>query len=340
MKKVRILSIDGGGIRGILPGTVLKYIEEQLVEREGPDVKIADYVDMIAGTSTGGILACMYLTPDENGKPRYSASKALDVYLKNGGKIFDISFKKKIMSLGGLTDEKYSVKELESALEEYFEDVKLSQLIKPSLITSYDIEKREAKFFTSADATGEIYDFYVKDVARSTSAAPTYFEPARVKSLYGAPFPLIDGGVFANNPTLCAYAEARTMDFSNDGKPVKPTAKDMVIISIGTGSIEKVYKYDDMKDSGMVGWIQPIIDIMMAGNSETVHHQLKLIFDTLEGDAQKDYYRLEPEIRNANNEMDDASDANLQALHEDGLAFISENEGKLNEIIDKLIANK
>lgn len=340
MSKVRILSIDGGGIRGILPGTILNYIEDQLKKKEGSSVKIADYVDMIAGTSTGGILACMYLIPDVNGGAKYSATDALNVYLKNGGKIFDVSFKQRLLSVGGLNDEKYTAKELESALKKYFEDTKLSQLLKPSLITAYDIEKREAKFFTSSDANNDVSDYYVRDVARSTSAAPTYFEPAKIKSLFGASYPLIDGGVFANNPTLCAYAEARTMDFKAMGKPTKPTAKDMLIVSIGTGSVEKSYKYDSMKDSGKIGWIQPIIDIMMTGNSETVNYQLKLIFDTLEGESKKDYYRLEPKITKANNEMDDASDKNLNALHEDGLTFISDNVDLLNEIVDKLIKNK
>ncbi len=342
MSKIRILSIDGGGIRGVLPGTILNYIERKLQEKKGAGVKLSEYFDMIAGTSTGGILTCLYLVPDETGKPKYSASKALDIYLKKGGEIFDVGFRKKIMSIGGLSDEKYSEKALEKQLAEYFKDTKLSELLKPCLVPAYDIEKREAKFFTSHDAESDLYDYFVKDVARSTSAAPTYFEPARVKSLFGAPFPLIDGGVFANNPALCAYAEARTINFEDlsHGKPNKPTAKDMMIVSIGTGSVEKSYKYDDMKNSGMIGWIQPIIDIMMSGNSETVHYQLKLIFDTLGEGDRDNYYRLEPQIRSANNEMDDASEKNLQALHEDGLSFVSENEAVLDEIIDKLIANE
>lgn len=256
MKKTRILSIDGGGIRGVLPGTVLTYIEDRLQAKEGDHVKLSDYLDMVAGTSTGGILACCYLIPDENGRAKYSAEDALNIYMERGGQIFDVSTWEKIRRLGGLRDEKYPEQALEKALKDYFGNTKLSELIKPCLITSYDIEKREAKFFTSADATSDVYDYYVRDVARATSAAPTYFEPARIKSLYGAPFPLVDGGVFANNPALCAYAEARGTDFSDvlgrDDKPKKPSASDMFVVSIGTGSVEKPYAYEDMKDKGKI----------------------------------------------------------------------------------------
>ena len=95
-------------------------------------------------------------------------------------------------------------------LTTYFGDVTLDKLIKPSLITSYNISDRNAIFFTSADArTDDIYNFYVRDVARATSAAPTYFSPAHIESMNRQIFSLVDGGMFANNPALCAYAEAR-----------------------------------------------------------------------------------------------------------------------------------
>ena len=83
-KLTRILSIDGGGIRGILPGQVLVSLEEKLKKLDkNKDAKIADYFDLIAGTSTGGILSCMYLTPtdEKNKRPKFSAKKAVELYL-------------------------------------------------------------------------------------------------------------------------------------------------------------------------------------------------------------------------------------------------------------------
>jgi len=348
-KKIRILSIDGGGIRGILPGVILTYIEDRLMEKEGKNVRLCDYFDLLTGTSTGGILTCTYLVPgrDSDGKPtrrpKFTAKQAVDIYLERGDDIFDLTLAQKIRSKGGLSDEKYNAKELELALNDYFGETMLSELLKPCLITSYDIRNRRAHFFSQVDAkNSNTHDFQVKEVARATSAAPTYFEVTRVKSEYGTPYPLIDGGVFANNPAMCAYAEARSIPFStvlqDPEKSDKPYAKDMIIVSIGTGSTSKPYQYSDAKDWGMIEWIQPIIDIMMSGNSETVSYQLRKIWETT--GTPDNYIRLEPSLYEANSRMDDASIKNLRALHEAGLKYVSDNSVLLDSLADKLIANK
>lgn len=339
-KKVRILSIDGGGIRGILPGTILTYIEEQLKKKD-LDATIGKYFDFIAGTSTGGILSLLYLCPNDKGGYKYSAQEALDLYLNQGDEIFDISFKKKLTSLGGILDEKYSEKELEEALNDYLKDTKLSEILKPCLITSYDMRNRRAHFFTSHDAQDDIRNYYLKDVARATSAAPTYFEPARIKSLYGTPYALVDGGVFANNPTLCAYSEARTIDFSkqSNNKPDQPGAKDMIIVSLGTGTVKEPYHYKDFKDANKIKWIVPMLDIMMSGNSETVDYQLQQIYGTLDEQDQENYFRIQPELNYADNAMDNASLENLKALHHDGKLAVEAHLETLDQIVEKIYEN-
>lgn len=344
MKKIRILSLDGGGIRGILSGTILTYIEEELQKKtNNPNASISQYFDFIAGTSTGGILSMIYLCPNEEGENKFKARQALNIYLEQGDDIFDITFGKKIESFNGIFDEKYSEKELEKSLKEYFQDTRLSETLKPCLITSYDIRNRKAFFFTSLEAKSEVRDFYLKDVARATSAAPTYFEASRIKSIYGSPHSLIDGGVFANNPSLCAYAEARTIKFSevlnNMEKPDMPSAKDMLIISIGTGSVKQPYHYEDFKDAGVLKWIKPLIDIMMSGNSETVDYQLKKIYETLSRKNCEDYYRIQPKLIHADSAMDNGKPENLKALYEDGLLAVAEYKEELDAIVDKLIDN-
>jgi len=275
-KLTRILSIDGGGIRGILPGQILVSLEDKLKTMDNnPDAHIADYFDLIAGTSTGGILSCMYLSPSESkpNRPRFTARKAVDLYLDRGDEIFDVSFWQKMKSIGGVSDEKYSEKELEEALDDYLDDLKLSELLKPCLVTAYDIKRRKGHFFRSHKAkTDKAYEFFVKDAARATSAAPTYFEVARIKGGDKLVYPLIDGGVFVNNPALCAYSEARTWTF--DSKRKKPKAAEMAILSIGTGGSDKSFEYKKAKDWGALQWIQPIIDIMMSGVADTVDYQL------------------------------------------------------------------
>ena len=122
-------------------------------------------------------------------------------------------------------------------------------------------------------------------------------------------------------------------------KPDLPTAKDMIIISMGTGSIKKPYHYHDYKDAGQVKWVEPIIDILMSGNSETVDYQIQQMYKTLQADESQNYYRLEPSLREAHSEMDDVAQDNLFNLQQAGLWYIDKNKQKIDEIVDKILAN-
>ncbi|MDN3670330.1 patatin-like phospholipase family protein [Echinicola jeungdonensis] len=251
-----------------------------------------DYLDFVAGTSTGGILSCGLLTPSDEDpqKPKFKVQEVVNLYHKHGKAIFHKSFWHEVRGLWGILDEKFPNKALRKALQKQFGEIKLSQLIKPCLITSYEINNRKAKFFTQHNANlSPSEDFLVKEVAQATSAAPTYFQVAMIKSAIGVNYPLIDGGVFANNPAMCAYAETRKLDFKN---VKKPTSKDMYLLSLGTGSENETYSYSQAKNFGLAQWIKPLISIMMSGNSETVSHQLKWLFDA--GNNKEGYVRLEP----------------------------------------------
>lgn len=343
-KKIRILSIDGGGIRGIISCVIIKYIEEQIRHLHDPSAKIGDYFDLIAGSSTGGLLASILLFPDGNSKKaKYSVEEALNLYSQKGDEIFKVSLWENLINPFGLFSEKISEKNIEKQLEEVFGKLELKSFIKPCLITSYDINARKAKFFTSHDAFESIENFYVKDVCRSTSAAPTYFEPAQVKSLYGQEFTLIDGGVYANNPSLCAYAEARKIEFSkilnNTEKKDFPSINDMIIVSVGTGTVLKPYDFEDFKNAGKVKWISPLIDILLSANVETVDYHLRKMYQTLGTRNEQNYHRLMPALKNASPEMDDTSKNNIYELIQAGLSFVEQNREELNMIAKKLIKN-
>ncbi|NVN95845.1 MAG: patatin-like phospholipase family protein [Bacteroidetes bacterium] len=340
MKKACILSIDGGGIRGILPGIILSYIENKIIEETGfSDAKIADYFDLVAGTSTGGILACCLLKNDGKGnnRPQYSAKDAVELYTKFGGKIFDISFYRKLFNPFYIFKYKYSAKALEKLLNKYLGDDTLSTMVIECMITAYDIEKRETKFFSKKDAShNHLKDYYIKDICRATSAAPTYFKPAKIKSLYGNSIALIDGGVFANNPAMCAYIEAMKTDFSNTtDKPAYPEIENIIIVSIGTGGAKKPYHYTDMDDDGVIGWAMPIVDILMSGNAETMSYMLNKIYN----DTPHHYFRLDPALIDANDKMDDASDSNIENLINDAKTYVTANQALLDKIVKLLIDN-
>lgn len=337
-KLTRILSIDGGGIKGIIPGEILVSLEKKLQQLTGSDRKLAEFFDLIAGTSTGGILTCIYLCPDEDNPdvPKYSAQKTVDFYYEYGERIFHRSIWRCIWSGWGLWEEKYNARSLERILKNKFKDLELKDQIKPSLVTSYEINKRYAHFFTQHNAVNdEAYNYAVTDVTRATSAAPTYFETAKVISKSGDEYALVDGGVFANNPALCAYAEARTLDFDQYRK--KPKAAEMAILSLGTGTYEKPFTYKRTKRWGLIRWVKPVIDIMMSGVAETVHHQLSQIFDAVGKPEQ--YLRIEPKFDDAI-DMDKADKDTMEFLKTRGQQSASENDKELERFAQLLIDNQ
>ena len=200
---------------------------------------------MIAGTSTGGLITCLLLAPgDSEWTPAFTAQDIVDLYQNHGAEIFDAPLLKRIRSLNGLRDERYEARGLERLIDEKMGGLWLSQLIKPCLITAYDVTRRKTKFFTQHDARNDDKDYPIKVVARATSAAPTYFE-AMPGDNGRSPYAYVDGGLFANNPTMCAYVEAYRKLAG------KPTAENMVILSLGTGQIAKSYAYRSVKDWGM-----------------------------------------------------------------------------------------
>src|SRR5215510_14343559 len=203
MKPFRILCIDGGGIRGIIPAIVLAEIERRTGRR------IHQLFDFIAGTSTGGILALALVKPVKKGlrRPQYRAKDVIELYETQGRRIFSRSLLHQLVSLDGLANKKYQAGPIETVFEEFFGEVMLSQALSDVMVTSFDIQKRDAFFFRSYRAEKKKeFDFLMRNVARATSAAPTYFEPELIKNDKKA-YALVDGGVFANNPSMCAMVD-------------------------------------------------------------------------------------------------------------------------------------
>jgi len=259
-----ILAIDGGGIRGIIPAVLLSHIEHEVGKA------ISDIFDLIVGTSTGGILAAGLTVPNGRRRPKYSADDMLTLYTEEGKEIFNRSFWKGIVSAGGTLDEKYDERPIERILKQRMGDATLRDTLTPVVITSYDIEDRAPYFFKSRRAKrSKDRNHYLRDAARATSAAPTYFEPEVVKSLAvrSTRRVLIDGGVFVNNPAMCAYSEAVDMG-------IKPN--DMSIVSLGAGTATREIPFEDAKDWGLAGWVRPIISVMMDGQADSTDHHLSL----------------------------------------------------------------
>jgi patatin-like phospholipase/acyl hydrolase len=309
MKK--ILSIDGGGIRGIIPALVLAEIES----RTGKST--AENFDLIAGTSTGGILALGFSKGDGSGKSQYSATSLADMFQKRGKEIFSRSLWKGVSSLNGLTDEFYSEKGLESILEEYFGDEPLSAGLTKTLITCYDIQNREPLFLKSWRE--EYRTVQMRHAARATSAAPTFFEPALVP-IGGAIKALVDGGVFINSPAVSAYAEA---------KKIFPEEDDFFVVSIGTGELIRPISYSEAKDWGKAEWLVPLLSCMFDGVSDASNYQMKMFL----GDK---YIRLQTSLSTASDDMDNATNGNIENLKLEARTLLSTHKSEIDLICQQL----
>ncbi len=318
---VKILSIDGGGIRGIIPAMLLAEIESRTSQ------PIAGLFDLIAGTSTGGILALGLTVPPSPGKPLYTAQQLVDFYQHQGRRIFSRSLFRKLFACDNLTWKKYSSEGIEQVLFEYFGGSRLCQAVTDVLITSYEIERRFPFFFRSAKARQRPdYDFPARDVARATSAAPSYFEPMKLISSTSDRYTLIDGGVFANNPAACALVEARA---------TYPDAGSYLVVSLGTGSLTRSLPLSLARYWGSARWAVPLLNIVFDGVSSTVDHQLRQLLPAESGDGQR-YFRFQTTLDSHNHSLDNASPANIMALKALANELIEKESEKLDQLCDAL----
>lgn len=254
----RILSLDGGGIRGLLTCKML-----EVLEKECPD--FLSKVDLFAGTSTGGILALGLATGK---KP----SQMAKLYEENGSKIFA----KNPNPLRRISHATYSNTALKTALEkEFTSTLKLGKLPKKVLVSSFmldnsksksykDFQSWKPKFFhnfSSGPINNDNYESVV-NVALYTSAAPTFFP---IHNGY------TDGGVVANNPSMCALAQAL------EGSGGKLELKDIRLLSVGTGMLPKFISDQQVGDGdwGIKEWGLSLLSIMMDGVSGVADYQCK-----------------------------------------------------------------
>jgi patatin-like phospholipase/acyl hydrolase len=293
---VKSLSIDGGGIRGLIPALVLAEIERRTGRA------MATMLDLIAGTSTGGIIACALARPNP-----MSAERIADVYEVDGPKIFDRSVLKVITSADGYLDEKYDDDGLVASLERHLGDARLGDATTRLMITAYDLEARQALLLRS-----ESDDVSMVDAAHATSAAPTYFEPVKLGART-----LIDGGLAAVNPAVYAYAEA-------GGQPT-------LLLSLGTGEHTSPLPYAKVKGWGRLQWAEPIIDVVFDGASDAVEAQLAKL-------AGNHYIRLQTRLDEASADLDDASPENPAALRREAERLIADESAAIDRACALLTA--
>ncbi|XP_024978087.1 patatin-like protein 2 [Cynara cardunculus var. scolymus] len=346
---VTVLSIDGGGVRGIIPATLLSFLESKLQEIDGPAARIADYFDVIAGTSTGGLVTTMLVVAGDDNRPIYSAEDIKQFYFHHSPKIFPqisrIKFLNKVASFfGAVVGPKYDGKYLRSVTRQILQNRTLKQTLTDVIIPTFDIKRLQPIIFTTDDAKEFVWkDALLSDVCISTSAAPTFFPPHYFETsdadgtTHG--FDLIDGGVAANNPTQVAITHILKEILIGKHKFSDMESMDgrrMLVLSLGTGIPKREEKYNARTASrwGLLNWVfdngsSPIIDIYSDASSDMVDIHVSTFFRTLH--AEKNYLRIqEDNLLEDTSSVDIATDENMKALEDIGTTLLNEKVSRVD----------
>ncbi|CAM0942940.1 unnamed protein product [Alopecurus aequalis] len=333
---VTVLSIDGGGVRGIIPGTILAFLEEKLQELDGPDARLADYFDVIAGTSTGGLVTAMLTAPNAQGRPLFAAKDINNFYLEHCPKIFPAVGGGPLGLLRRIRGPKYDGEYLHTVVKQLLGKTRVSQALQNIVIPTFDIKLLQPTIFSRYEAQNNVSkNALLSDICISTSAAPTYlpghhFETEDKDGKHRA-FNLIDGGVAANNPTMLAMTDVtKQILLGNvDFFPIKPADYGkFLVLSLGTGSAKVEEKYDAVSCGkwGILGWLynngaSPLIDSFSQASADLVDIQASVLFQALH--CEKRYLRIQDdELKGDTSSVDVSTTENLNRLVDVGKALL------------------
>ena len=296
----RILSLDGGGIRGVISAVILAEVERLINQ------PLNEYFDLIAGTSTGSILGTAVATGSKS-------QEVIQLYQQQGKNIFPYQnyFSPKRLKLlfkHGISAPKFSDQGLIEVMQEQFGTMsKLSDIpdFLKLIIISYDTLGREPIVFKSW------YEYFADvplwEACVCSSSAPTYF-PAHLLNIQGRSYSAIDGGMGATNPSACAVAEAIRL---------KHPIEEISVLSIGTGDSSHPIPWQQAGSWGLLdwGWEGRLIGVMFDASSDIHNYITKQVMS--EPDIESDLYwsrylRLDPKIEV--NQIDNATTENINRL--------------------------
>ena len=244
----QILSLDGGGVKGLFSAALLAKLEED------SGASIADHFDLIAGTSTGGLIA---LALGAGMKPR----EIVEFYLRDAPAIFaDATGVKKLRQLWA---PKFSAGPLQRAVKERFGERTLADSAKRLVVPSYNLADDDVYLFRTPHHKRLKRDSRVAmwRVAMATTAAPTYFEAFRGVDR----IPLADGGLYANNPSMVAIVEAMGT--------LEVPQTDIRLLSLGT--TQPIKRGTRLARGGLCTWALPSTEVLLRGQGLCATNQAR-----------------------------------------------------------------
>jgi predicted acylesterase/phospholipase RssA len=312
----RILAVDGGGVRGVVAALVLAELERRAQR------PVCRLFDLVAGTSTGAVLALGLLCPDRDGGPRWTARQMVDVYAEGGPSTFRRSPWRAVSTVNGFLAPKYDVREMDVQLSARLGETRLSQALCEVLVPTYDLRRREPHVFRRSDSA-RLGDPPMRLLALASAAAPTYFAPVLVPDRQVGERWLVDGGLYANNPALLAYAEAQ----------LRSPGADVLLVSVGCGRLTNDYAVPRIRRGGALVWARPVIDMMLDGQEDAVDAQARQVLQ-----AGSSYWRFQADLPDRSRRIDDGSPANMRALQRSAQLLLERDGAALQAAADRLVA--
>ncbi|MGN7619008.1 MAG: patatin-like phospholipase family protein [Ehrlichia sp.] len=282
-----ILSIDGGGVRGIIAATILEAIEKKI------NKPLSKVFDLVSGSSVGSVIGGALYLKNMNGMPKYSASDVLDLMLKYSSKIFSGS-----SALPLIFGPRFSDKNLNEVLGEVFGDTTMKDLMSNFLVPSYDLCSSDTIMFRNW--VDKYLDVKIRDIVRGAVAAPTYFTPHKVMVGNERKL-LIDSSIVANNPVVAAYAATQIL---------YPKEK-ICCLSVGCGTVNK--DFSDLKNS-LLYWSSKIIFVIIDAGLDAIDYQMDRLIR-----EEHTYYRLSGNIVYSACDFSDASSENIRNVKKEML---------------------
>ncbi|KAJ0258754.1 Patatin-like protein 6 [Hirschfeldia incana] len=287
--KVCILSIDGGGMRGIIPGKALAYLEQALKSKSGdPNARIADYFDVASGSGIGGVFTAMLFASRDGDRPIFNADDTWRFLAENGKNFYKPTSQtgriiNRVMKTGS------GGSKLEKSMKESFAELTLKDTLKPVLIPCYDLASSAPFLFSRADALEtDGYDFKLWEVCRATWAEPGVFGPVEMRSVDGKTRCVaVDGGLAMSNPTAAAITHVL---HNKEEFPFVRGVEDLLVLSLGTGQLVDVkYECDKVMKWKAKQWARPVVRISADGAADTVDQAVSMAF----GQWRSNYVRIQ-----------------------------------------------
>ncbi len=300
-----VLSVDGGGVKGIIPSVLLAYIEKELEQHSAKIFKV------MGGTSTGSIITTGLNIADEFGYPKFPASLLVEMYKEESSIIFYRSFWDKVLNPLGVTGPFYENTGLKSTLSKYFGDIKLSSLLNPIVIPAWDITYRQPLLFSSRLAIESLdFDYLCRKIVQGSCSAPGYFKPTRLRISDKEKINVMDGVFWAISPARLVYQEALK---------TYPDA-DIRVVSLGCGEALERLSNREVTEMGSLGWMNVAPNNLVLGQQEEVDLWMDRELNS-DSEARR-YYRIQPKLDPAHRGLDDASPKNLAYLEKKGHEII------------------